>query len=154
MFTLIVEISDENLKSALIGLSPLVALKGIKLYGAVELPNVQNDADELTKIAQKIVEAVRPQPKQYLRKEALQKVLRGHDTFMDQRGESDPVLRNAVGAISKALKVVFPNEKGAVRRLAVPKKTFFADGSYRGTEYVVTPLGDRVRDLLKAEGAI
>ena len=35
-----------------------------------------------------------------------------------------------------------------------PKKTHFPDGTYRGTVYVVTPLGALVRDLLKAEKAI
>jgi hypothetical protein len=83
----------------------------------------------------------------------LRKLLGGHDTFSDQRGEPDPALRNAMGAISKALKSVFFHDQ-AVHRLAVPKKTHFPDGSYRGTVYVPTPLGELVRELLKAEKAI
>ena len=126
--------------------------ESLKLFKSVALPIDQGE-DELTKLAQKVVEAVRPKPTQPLRKEALRKLLSGHDTFANQGGEADPALRNAMGAISKALKSVFAHDH-AMRRLAVPKKTHFPDGSYRGTIYSITPLGARVRDLLKAEQAI
>ncbi|PII39423.1 hypothetical protein T190_05555 [Sinorhizobium meliloti CCBAU 01290] len=88
-----------------------------------------------------------------MRREALQKLLKGHDTFMDQGGVSDPALRNAMGAISKALRSVFGHDQ-AIRRLAVPRKTFMADKSYQGTIYDVTPLGRRVRELLITDGSI
>jgi len=35
-----------------------------------------------------------------------------------------------------------------------PKKTYFPDSKYLGTVYALTPLGARVRDLLRAEKAI
>ncbi len=149
---LIAEISDQSLKGALKALAPFVAPEKLKLFSPVALPEDQS-ADELTQLAQKVVEAVRPKPTQPLRKEALQKLLSGHDTFSNQGGEADPALRNAMGAISKALRTVFAHDH-AVRRLAVPKKTHFPDGTYRGTAYSITPLGARVRDLLKAEKAI
>ena len=152
MPTLIAEIPEQSLEGALNALATFVTPQGIKLYSAVPLPAGDNDV-ELTKLAQKVVEAIRPQPTQPLRKEALQKLMSGHDTFSNQGGEPDAALRNAMGAISKALKSVFPHDQ-AVRRLAVPKKTHFPNGAYRGTVYVLTPLGARVRDLLKAEKAI
>ncbi|MBY5798973.1 hypothetical protein [Rhizobium leguminosarum] len=151
MPTLIAEISDQYLNGALEALAPFVAPENIKLYNAIPLPSDQDD--EFAKLAPQVVDAVRPQPTQPLRKEALLKLLNGHDTFSDQGGEPDPALRNAMGAISKALRSVFAHDH-AMRRLAIPKKTYFPDGTYRGTVYVVTPLGARVRDLLKAEKAI
>lgn len=152
MTMLLVEISDQSLKGALDALAPFVSPENIKLFDPVPLPAVQDD-DELKQLAQSVVAAVRPKPSQPLRKEALRKLLGGHDTFSDQRGEPDPALRNAMGAISKALKSVFFHDQ-AVHRLAVPRKTHFADGSYRGTVYDLTPLGELVRELLKAEKAI
>jgi hypothetical protein len=149
---LLAEIPDQSVKCALDALSPFVPPESIKLFAALPLPPAQND-DELKELAKTVVAAVRPKPTQPLRKEALQKLLRGHDTFFDQQGEPDPALRNAMGAISKALKSVFFHDQ-AVQRLAVPKKTHFSDGKYRGTVYVVTPLGALVRDLLRAEKAI
>lgn len=152
MTMLLVEISDQSLKGALDALAPFVSPENIKLFDPIPLPAVQDD-DELKQLAQSVVAAVRPKPSQPLRKEALRKLLGGHDTFSDQRGEPDPALRNAMGAISKALKSVFFHDQ-AVHRLAVPRKTHFADGSYRGTVYDLTPLGELVRELLKAEKAI
>lgn len=152
MTMLLVEISDQSLKGALDALAPFVSPENIKLFDPVPLPAVQDD-DELRQLAQSVVAAVRPRPSQPLRKEALRKLLGGHDTFSDQRAEPDPALRNAMGAISKALKSVFFHDQ-AVHRLAVPRKTHFADGSYRGTVYDLTPLGELVRELLKAEKAI
>ncbi len=152
MTMLLAEIPDQSVKGVLDALAPFIAPESIKLFDPVPLPPVQND-DDLTQLAQSVVAAVRPKPTQPLRKEALRKLLGGHDTFSDQRGEPDPALRNAMGAISKALKSVFFHDQ-AVHRLAVPKKTHFPDGTYRGTVYVVTPLGALVRDLLKAEKAI
>jgi hypothetical protein len=152
MTILLAEIPDQSVKGVLDALAPFVAPESIKLFNPVPLPVVQND-DELTELAKAVVAAVRPKPTQPLRKEALQKLLSGHDTFSDQGGQPDPTLRNAMGAISKALKSVFVHSH-AVRRLAVPKKKHFADGTYRGTVYDLTPLGELVRDLLKAEKAI
>ena len=152
MPTLIAEISDHSLKGALKALAPFVAPEHLKLFNPIALPNDQSD-DEINQLAQKVVEAVRPKPTQPLRKEALQKLLSGHDTFTNQGGEADPALRNAMGAISKALRSVFAHDH-AMRRLAIPKKAHFPDGAYRGTVYILTPLGARVRDLLEAEKAI
>jgi hypothetical protein len=151
MIMFLVEISDQSVKGVLDALAPFVSPSNIKLFDPVPLPPVQDD--ELVQLAQAVVVAVRPKPSQPLRKEALRKLLGGHDTFSDQRGEPDPALRNAIGAISKALKSVFFHDQ-AVHRLAVPRKTHFPDGSYRGTVYDLTPLGELVRELLKAEKAI
>ena len=44
------------------------------------------------------------------------------------------------------------NQAWSAVRVAEAKKVFFPDGSYRGTQYIVTPLGKRVREILKAHG--
>ena len=110
MATLIAEIPDHSLKGALEALSPYVKPENLKLFSPIAVPKDQGD-DELAKLAQKVVDAVRPKPSQPLRREALQKLLSGHDTFSNQTGQADPALRNAMGAISKALKTVLPTTK-------------------------------------------
>lgn len=67
MHTLVAEIPDQCLKGALDALAPFVAPESLKLFKSVALPIDQGE-DELTKLAQKVVEAVRPKPTQPLRK--------------------------------------------------------------------------------------
>jgi hypothetical protein len=152
MITLNIEIAEQHLKAALGALAPFAPPESIKLYQQIPCPGGENDQEE-HQFAQIVAKAIRPQPNQPMRKEALQKLLGGHDTFTDQKGEPDPALRNAMGAISKALKSVFSHDK-AIQRLAIPKKTYFDDGHYMGTIYLLTPLGAKVRDILKAEKSI
>lgn len=152
MQILLVKLRSSQVSAAISALAPIVAPQDIDLYGSLPLPEPSTD-DKLEELAKKVVLAVRPKPTQPMRREALQKLLKGHDTFMDQGGVSDPALRNAMGAISKALRSVFGHDQ-AIRRLAVPRKTFMADKSYQGTIYDVTPLGRRVRELLITDGSI
>jgi len=149
---LTVQVPDDTLTSILQALTPLVPPNAIQLFEPLPISKEPED-DGLGKLALQVLEIVRPKPSQPMRKEALQKLLNRHDTFWDQGGEPDPALRNAMGALSKALRAVFPHDQ-AIRRLAVPKKTFMDNGAYQGTAYVITPLGKRVRDLLKAEGIL
>lgn len=153
MYLLTAYVPESAAKDVLHALAPFVPPTGIKLFQAVTLAPEEEKTSEFEELAKKVVDAVRPKPTQPIRKEILSKMLNGHDTFLNQRGEADPALRNGVGAISKALKSVFLHDQ-AVRRIAVPKKTFFDNGIYKGTIYALTPLGKRVRELLVAEGAI
>jgi hypothetical protein len=152
MRTIIAQVCEQNLKDAVKALASFAPPEDISIYEPVALPEDSED-DALDELAQKVVTAVRPQPTQPMRRKALRKLLGGHDTFVGQGGEADPALRNAMGAISKALHPVF-NHSQAVRRLAVPRKTRFPDGSYKGTTYVRTKLGHRVKALLEAEKSI
>jgi hypothetical protein len=147
---IVAQIADINVAPAMAAIAPYSLSGNVKAYAEIPVKPQSVDADEL---ANKVVAAVRPKSNQTMRKEALRKLLSGHDTWLDQQGEPDPALRNAMGAISKSLKSVFPAGDG-MRRLAKPQKTWFDDGRYRGTSYAITPLGERVRNLLKAEGSI
>lgn len=153
MYLLTAYIAENSAKDVLHALAPFVPPNDIQLFQAVELPQEEEMTSEFEELAKKAADAVRPKPTQPIRKEILSKMLNGHDTFVNQGGDPDPALRNGVGAISKALKSVFPHDQ-AVRRLAIPKKTFFEDGTYKGTVYLLTPLGKRVREILTDEGAI
>lgn len=152
MILLAIKVVPSNLTAVLKAIEALVPSQNIELYEPAAIPKPPTD-DGLDELAKKVVTAVRPKPTQPMRREALQKLARGHDTFFDQGGEPDAALRNAMGAISKALRSVFGHDQ-AIRRLAIPRKTFMADKSYQGTVYDVTPLGARVFALLKAEGSI
>src|SRR6185295_13833355 len=106
----------------------------------------------LDALAAKIVDAVRPTAKQPMRKDALGFALLGGDTFWDQQGEADPSMRNALGALSKAMRAVFPFDASPIDRIARRVKQFHkADGHYLGTKYFRTALGNRVYEILKAE---
>ncbi|ASJ62239.1 hypothetical protein KEM44_06345 (plasmid) [Sinorhizobium meliloti] len=150
MTLLTIKIAPSSLAAVLKAIAPLVPSHQIELYEPAPIPPMDDGLDELAK---KVVDAIRPKSTQPMRRDALRTLARGHDTFFHQRGEPDAALRNAMGAISKALRSVFGHDQ-AIRRLAIPRKTFWDDGSYQGTVYEVTPLGERVFELLKAEGSI
>ena len=146
------EIDKANVMSLIAALSQYVAPENINLYEKMPLPQ-QVDDDKEQELVSKIVQAIKPKPNQIMRVEALQAVLNGHDTFWDQEGESDYALRAAIAALSKALRKIFAHDK-AIQRLAVPKKNWFDDGSYKGTTYTITPLGEKVRTELLEAGII
>ncbi|MBX5249976.1 hypothetical protein HJC03_06115 [Rhizobium sp. NLR4b] len=152
MMLLAIKVESSNVAAILSAISALVPPQQIELYDLVQPPKSPAD-DGLEELARKVALAVRPTATKPMRREALQKLARGHDTFCDQSGEADPALRNAMGAISKDLRSVFSHEK-PIQRLAISRKTRMADGSYKGTVYDVTPLGARVFELLKSEGHI
>ncbi|MBY5517840.1 hypothetical protein [Rhizobium leguminosarum] len=152
MMLLTIKFAPSSLAAVLKAIEAVVPSSQIEVYEPAPIPKAPTD-DGLDELAKKVVVAIRPKPTQPMRREALQKLARGHDTFFDQGGVPDAALRNAMGAISKALRSVFEHDQ-AIRRLAIPRKTFMADKSYQGTVYDVTPLGARVFELLKAEGSI
>lgn len=109
---------------------------------------------EFEALAEQIAGAIRPTAKQPMRKEALYMALFGGETLHDQHGESDPSLRNALGALSKALRPIFKFDASPIDNIAQRKKYFGNEGHYLGTKYQPTKLGVRVRDILRAQGAI
>ena len=128
-----------------------------KLFVSQPLPESPKKAVEFEELAQAIAKAVRPRANQSMRAETLRLVLRGGDTFFDQKGEPDPALRNATGALSKALRKFSmwdsPLDLICERiREVFPKGP--AKGQYQGTRYVPTRLGKRVREILEESGAI
>jgi hypothetical protein len=152
MFLVTAHVPESAIKAVLQALTPFVPPNGISLFKAVPTPD-DEDNSALQQLALKVVNLVRPKPNQSMRVKALRALLGGHDTWWNQGGEPDPALRNAIGAISKALKGVFDHDH-PVKRLAVPRKNYFPGGEYKGTTYLVTPLGERVRYLLVAEGVL
>ena len=152
MFLLIAHVPKSATKAVLQALTPFVPLDSISLFEAVPTPE-DEDHSALHQLALKVVDVVRPKPNQSMRLEALRALLGGHDTWWKQGGESDPALRNAIGAVSKALKIMFDHDH-PVRRLAVPKKIYFPDGEYKGTTYLITSLGQCVRGILESEGVL
>jgi hypothetical protein len=154
MLFLTAHVPESAIKAVLQALTAFVPPNGISLFKLV-VPTPDDEEDSaLHQLALKVANVVRPKPNQSMRVEALRALLSGHyDTWWNQGGESDPALRNAIGAISKALKAVFDHDH-PVKRLAVPKKNYFPSGEYKGTTYLVTPLGERVRHLLVAEGVL
>ncbi len=136
-------------------ISSLVAEGQVELFELQELPKPTNEEDqELESTAQKIAKLIRPTARQPMRGEALKVALVGWDTFMDQKGEADPSLRNALGAVSKAMRPIFPYDSSPIDRLATRRKRFDDHGGYLGTVYTPTKLGIRVKEILEAENAL
>lgn len=136
-------------------ISSLVAEGQVELFEVQELPKPTDEEDsELESTALEIAKLIRPTARQPMRAEALQVVLGGWDTFWDQKGEPDPSLRNALGAVSKAMRPIFPFESSPIDRLATRRKHFGDHGGYLGTIYTPTKLGKRVKEILEAEKAL
>jgi hypothetical protein len=129
-----------------------------KLFLPRRLPELPSVKREFEARAQAIARAIRPRPNQAMRQETLEFVLGGNDTWFDQQGEPDPALRNATGALSKALRPFAPWEESPLeilcdrRRETVPSGPY--KGRYQGTRYVPTPLGKRVREILQEWGVL
>jgi hypothetical protein len=155
MYIIIVPVPDlSKVPSVLGALEPVVPQGTITLYESKPLPQPPSAEDvALEALAKKVADAIRPTAKQPMRIEAIRAALGGWDTFHDQEGEVDPALRNALGALSKAMKQVFPNDSSPIERIAT-RKRFSDKGGYLGTRYHATPLGVRVRKILEADGSI
>ena len=150
------EVAEMHVSAAVGALLPFAASTPL-LLASQSLPEEIIEAQEFEERAQKIAEAVRPNGNQPMRKEALEAVLLGHDTFWDQQGTPDPALRNAVGAFSKALKPfsIFTSPLDLIcTRVKHYDTTGPFKGKYLGTRYVRTALGTRVRDILKQKGVL
>lgn len=132
----------------------LFAIGKPHLFTPLPLPASPKEAAEFEQRAQEIAKAIRPRVSQTVRLEALRLVLLGGDTFYDQQGEADPALRNATGALSKALRKfsIWDSPLDLLcerRRETVPSGPY--KGRYQGTRYIPTRLGKRVREILQEQ---
>lgn len=150
------ECKDEMITEAIDALSSIMIGKP-QIFAAQPLPTSPKKALEFEELAQRIAKAIMPRANQPMRAETLKLVLTGGNTFWEQKGESDPALRNATGALSKALRRFStwdsPLDLICTRvREVVPNGAY--KGKYQGTRYVPTKLGKRVRQILEQSGAI
>ncbi|RYG99645.1 MAG: hypothetical protein EON58_03235 [Alphaproteobacteria bacterium] len=108
-------------------------------------------------LASDIAEAIKPRANQPMRREVLQKLMTGHDTFWSQQGEADANLRNGTAALSRALRP-FSKWDSPLDLLFVRERKVIKDGVYKGkyegTSYTLTALGKAVRDILRAKKLI
>ena len=129
-----------------------------KIYASVSVPKLPSNTQEFETRALAIVEAIKPRPNQPMRKEILEFVLNGNDTWMGQGGEPDPALRNATGALSKALRRFDPWSSSPLEILCERRREMVQAGPYKGryqgTRYIPTKLGRRVRDILVERGVL
>jgi hypothetical protein len=79
-----------------------------KIFSPQRVPELPSANREFEARARAIAKRIRPRPNQVMRQETLEFVLGGGNTWFDQRGEPDPALRNATGALSKALRPFAP----------------------------------------------
>lgn len=144
------ECADAKVADAIDAIGPFAIGKPL-LFATQPLPASPKKDAEFEKLAQDVARAVRPRANQTVRLDALKLVLFGGDTFRNQQGEADPGLRNATGALSKALRKFSPWDSPLDilcerRRETVPNGPF--KGMYQGTRYIPTRLGKRVRAIL------
>lgn len=129
-----------------------------RIYEARALPDSPERAKEFEARAQAIAKAIKPREGQKMRRETLLLVLSGGDTWFDQGGDPDPALRNATGALSKALRQFEPYTPSPLDILAERQRETFEDGlykgRYRGTRYRPTRLGQRVLEILRSWGSV
>lgn len=100
-----------------------------------------------------LLKAVRPGPAAHRRIWTLQNVTSPYlwSSFDEAKGEAAIEMRAGLAALSKAIKGVHP---AGLTLIAVKKREFFDDGSYKGTTYIRTALGAELRALLIAEGIV
>ncbi|MBC2666052.1 hypothetical protein H7F51_11040 [Novosphingobium flavum] len=152
-----VGIDPARVPEALAAITPFACSAPI-LMQVQPLPEEAQDEQEFEELAVQVADAIQPTGNQPMRRTALQACLGGHDTFLDQMGDPDPSLRNAMGALSKALRP-FSVLASPLDLICTRIKEYFAEGQpgaggYRGTRYVPTKLGRRVYAILKARGVL
>ena len=148
---------DDKLIDALEALKPF-AVGTPKIFAPQPVTKLPSNVAEFEARAQAIARTIRPRANQPMRLDALKAVLTGHNTWFDQQGDPDPALRNATGALSKALRKFAPYDESPLEILCVRRRETVPTGPYKGryqgTTYEVTKLGARVRDILKEMGIL
>ncbi|WOF43182.1 hypothetical protein KNJ79_19000 [Sphingopyxis indica] len=129
-----------------------------RVFTQQEVPKLPSAEKEFEDRAYAIAKAIKPRPSQPMRREALRMALCNGDTWFDQKGEPDPAMRNATGALSKALRPFAPWEESPLEILCRRQREVVAKGPYKGkyqgTRYLPTSLGKRVREILNEWGVI
>ncbi len=157
MKVVLFEISDDKLVDALDALRPLSPGK-LRVMEDRPVPPSPARELELEQLAAKIAKAIAPRPDQHARRDALRLVLGGGDTFNAGEGEADPALRNATGALSRALRRFDPFAESPIELLCERRREIFTKGEHKGTykgmRYIPTRLGGIVHRILKQQGKI
>jgi hypothetical protein len=151
-----IECSDDRVVEILEVIKSLS--RNAKIFSPEPVPSLPSDQEAFETRAWAIAKAIKPRPNQPMRSETLERVLCGGDTWFDQQGEFDPALRNATGALSKALRPFAPWTDSPLEILCERRRETIASGAekgrYQGTRYVPTRLGQRVREILQEWGIL
>jgi hypothetical protein len=156
MIVIQVECEEERVTEILEAVKSLA--RNPRIFVPQRVPQLPSTKRAFEARAQQIAMAIRPRPNQPMRREILEFVLSGSDTWSDQGGEPEPALRNATGALSKALRPFAPWDESPLEilcdrhRETVPSGPY--KGRYQGTRYIPTPLGRRVREILQEWGVL
>lgn len=154
MPVLIATVDDPKaIQSCYAALATILPADSIKVLEEQPPPSPSEASNSaLKQLAKEVATLIAPKPSQAMRHDALRMALIGGDTFYDQEGEPDPAFRNALGALSKAMRPLFKLDSSPIDRIAVRKKHFDKDGIYLGTRYHPTELGRAVREILSEQG--
>lgn len=156
MVVIQIECEKHRIVEVLEAVKPLS--RNAKIFSLEPLPKLPSAQKEFEARALAIAHAIKPRPNQLMRLETLEFVLKGGDTWLDQNGEPDPALRNATGALSKALRPFAPWDDSPLEILCERRRVTIASGPYKGryqgTRYVPTRLGGRVREILQELGIL
>lgn len=152
------ECLDDRIVEALEAIKGIAVGQTTKIWTRLAIPNLPSDEKAFEERAQAIAGAIKPRPNQKMRLEALRYVFNESNTFWAQQGEPDPALRNATGALSKALRRFAPYYDSPMEIICERRREIHSGGplkgTYQGIQYVLTKLGKRVRDILKEWGEI
>jgi hypothetical protein len=152
------EISADKIVDVLEVLKPWVRAQSIKLMEGRVVPPLPSDTDDFEKKAFAITSRIRPRAHQPTRLMALQHIFADGDSWIDADADANPALRNATGAVSKALRRFAPYAESPLDIICTRHREVFRTGAqkgqYKGTRYSLTRLGQRVRAILMAEGVL
>lgn len=150
-----IDLEEQVVPDILNAILKFVPAKQIKLFEPRDLPKLKKeDTKVFEALAHKVADTVAPTGRQIMRKQALAAACLRYDSLMDQQGDPDPSMRNALGALSRALREIFPHDASPIDRLATRTKRFDENGTYLATVYTPTKLGRRVWEILKARKAV
>lgn len=149
-----IEIQPSLVKAVVNALRALVPISNIRVFEPVDIPAEEDVDPAMEALALRVADATERFAKRGHDWEAVRQRLTGVDTGIDQEGESDSWVRNAMARWSKAVKPVLPGYSPPLEALAHGTKSFFQNGSYKGTKYQVTRLGLEVAKILRQRGHI
>lgn len=125
----------------------------VVLFQPVKIEELENDAPK--PLIDLIADALKPRPTGdtfYTR--LLRGVRWGRDSLDISNGEALASPRSETKKVTDRLKKAFPGGDVTREHLFVSKQVHFEDGSYKGVEYVMTPLGRKVLDELNQRGEL
>jgi hypothetical protein len=158
MATIQFECPDDKIIDAMEAIKGIAIGQKINLWAPLNIPTLPSNEKAFEERAQAIARKIKSRQSQKMRQEALRYVFNEENTFWAQHGDPDPALRNATGALSKALRSFAPYHESPLDIICERRREVFdkgpLKGTYQGTQYVLTKLGKRVREILKEIGEI